>query len=76
MGADLRREFGVGLDGRRDRGAPRVVQFAVGERGELFAGGLHAASPRWLISASRPRTRRELSVPTGQPTIAAASLYE
>ncbi|GGD39617.1 hypothetical protein GCM10010989_12220 [Croceicoccus pelagius] len=52
-----------------------AFDLAVGESSEfLFRRGHAVFSSSIAISASRPRTSRELSVPTGQPTISAASL--
>ena len=70
----LLRQFGIGLNRSGDLRLVFARQFAIGKRGDVFGGNRHDASPSIAISASRPRTRRELSVPTGQPTISAASL--
>ncbi len=64
----------VGSDSGLHRLALVARELAVGIGRYLFGCGDHAASPIICISASRPRTSRELSVPTGQPTISAASL--
>ena len=73
---DLRRQRRIGRQRRRDLAAVRLVELAVGEGREFLARHAHTPSPSQASKASRPRTSRELRVPTGQPTIPAASLYE
>ena len=76
MPLHLLRQFGIGGHCVPHRGLPLGRQLAVREGGDLFGrhAAAHASSPSICIRASRPLTSRELSVPTGQPTISAASL--
>ena len=60
----------MAADGQPAPGTYRVTT----EGGDVFTGNRHDASPNSAIKASRPLTSRELSVPTGHPTISAASL--
>ena len=73
MRGQLLRQLGVALDRFLDLQRSFGSQFAIGIGGDIFARDGHAFSPSSVSSASRPRTSRELSVPTGQPTISAAS---
>src|SRR6185503_21180487 len=73
---DFRLKQGIGGNGGGNFGSLLALKLAIGKRGDLFASRDHAGSPSFASSASRPLTSRELSVPTGQPTISAASLYD
>ena len=66
--------FAVGGERGFDLERARPRQLAIGESGQFVAADGHADSPSIANNASRPRTSRELSVPTGQPAISAASL--
>jgi len=72
----LPRKCRIGGDRGSNAGFVSARQLAIGKGREFFRRHTHASSPSSSISASRPRTSRELSVPTGQPTTSAASLYE
>ena len=63
--------FRVALDAARGQ----VVEFAVDKGGN--GGGIetHAASPSKCIKVSRPRARRDVTVPIGTSNISAASRY-
>ena len=68
MLVDLPRQSRIISDGFRNRCIAFAVQFVVSKGCQFFVGDAQASK------ASRPRTRREFKVPTGQPTISAASL--
>src|SRR3546814_10941995 len=76
MRLDLAREFGVGGNGGGNARPCIALDLAVGKSRDFFRSDRHDSVPSSAIKASRPRTRRELSVPTGQPTIRAARSEE
>ena len=61
--------------GAFDAAAGHIIQFAIDQCDQHgFVNIGHAASPISSMSAPRPRTSRDVSVPVGTPSTAAASL--
>ena len=74
VGGDLLCQRRVLREGLLDHRALGAVELVIGIGCQHLGRYAHAASPSRASSASRPRTSRELRVPTGQPMIPAASL--
>ena len=75
VACDFGGERGVALRLAFDPTRGQVVEFAVDKGGD--GGGIetHAASPSRCINVSRPRARREVTVPIGTSNMSAASRY-
>jgi len=74
MGRHPPGDFRVAVDGVLDLYSFDLVELAIGEGHELFVSESHGNAPSIVWSESRPRASRLVTVPTGTPTISAASL--